>query len=109
MEGLLSQWGYKTIWKLSERGACRFCDYILFERTSQGEGNGPQWKIDPGPETQQGQSLEVLASPDKVDIPKEENDKICQDLQQALLLGERPTKMVANAMRDYCHIISPRQ
>ena len=43
----------------------------------------------------------VLASKDKVPIPKDEEEKICSDLQQAIFLGDK-TKMITEALLVYC-------
>lgn len=43
----------------------------------------------------------VLASKDKVPIPKDEQEKICSDLQKAVFLGEK-SKMITEALADYC-------
>lgn len=43
----------------------------------------------------------VLASPDKVPIPADEQEKICSDLQKAVFLGGK-SKMISEAMSNYC-------
>ncbi|MHA4809008.1 hypothetical protein ACX0G9_12920 [Flavitalea flava] len=43
----------------------------------------------------------VLASKDKVPIPQEEKDKICQDLRKAVFLGDK-SKMIPEALSNYC-------
>lgn len=43
----------------------------------------------------------VLASPDKISIPADEQQKICNDLQEAIFLGDK-TKMIMDALSDYC-------
>lgn len=50
----------------------------------------------------------MLASPDKVDIPKEDNDKICHDLELAMYMGEERSKMITEALSNYCHMTSMR-
>ena len=45
--------------------------------------------------------ITVLASKDKVPIPEAEQEKICNDLQKAVFLGDR-TKMITEALSDYC-------
>jgi len=49
----------------------------------------------------------VLASKDKVTIPKEEQEKICNDLQQAVFLGDK-SKMITEALSNYCQTKSSR-
>lgn len=43
----------------------------------------------------------VLASKDKVPVPLDEQEKICNDLQKAVLLGDK-SKMITEAISDYC-------
>jgi tetratricopeptide (TPR) repeat protein len=43
----------------------------------------------------------VLASKDKVAIPAEEQEKICNDLKKAILLGQK-SKMILDALADNC-------
>ena len=43
----------------------------------------------------------VLASKNKVSIPADEQDKICNDLQKAVFLGDK-SKMISEALLDYC-------
>ncbi len=43
----------------------------------------------------------VLASKDKVPIPALEQEKICNDLQEAVFLGER-SEMITEALTNYC-------
>lgn len=49
----------------------------------------------------------VMASPDKVSIPADEQQKICDDLQKAVFLGDK-TKMIIEALSDYCQTKSNR-
>ena len=49
----------------------------------------------------------VLASPDKVSIPADEQQKICDDLQKAVFLGDK-SKMIIEALSDYCQPKSSR-
>ena len=49
----------------------------------------------------------VLASKDKVPIPEAEQEKICNDLQKAVFLGDK-TKMIIEALSDYCQTKSSR-
>lgn len=49
----------------------------------------------------------VLASPDKVSIPADEQQKICDDLQKAIFLGDK-TKMITEALSNYCVTKSSR-
>ena len=43
----------------------------------------------------------VLASKDKVSIPDDEQEKICNDLHKAVFLGDK-SKMITEALSDYC-------
>jgi len=43
----------------------------------------------------------ILATPDKVSIPADQQQKICDDLQKAIFLGDE-TKMIIEALSDYC-------
>ncbi|MES1220682.1 MAG: tetratricopeptide repeat protein, partial [Bacteroidota bacterium] len=43
----------------------------------------------------------VLASPDKVSIPGNEQEKICNDLHRAVFLGQK-SKMITGALATYC-------
>ena len=43
----------------------------------------------------------ILASKDKVPIPEAEQEKICNDLQKAVFLGNK-SKMITEAVSDYC-------
>ncbi|HMI59674.1 MAG TPA: hypothetical protein VK518_02160 [Puia sp.] len=43
----------------------------------------------------------VLASKEKVAMPQEEKDKVCEDLHKAVFLGER-SKMISEALSEYC-------
>ena len=43
----------------------------------------------------------VLTSRDKVPIPEGEQEKICNDLQNAVFLGDK-SKMITEALSDYC-------
>jgi hypothetical protein len=52
-------------------------------------------------------TLTVLASPDKVSIPADEQQKICDDLQKAVFLGDK-TKMIIEASSNYCRTKSSR-
>lgn len=45
--------------------------------------------------------ITVLASKDKVTIPADEQEKICNDLQMAVFLGDE-SKMIKEALSDYC-------
>ena len=47
----------------------------------------------------------VLASKDKVPIPEEDLEKICSDLRNAVLLGDK-SKMITEALHNYCPIKS---
>jgi len=49
----------------------------------------------------QNSDVTVLASKDKLPIPQEEQDKICNDLQKAVFLGDK-SKMITEALSDYC-------
>jgi tetratricopeptide (TPR) repeat protein len=49
----------------------------------------------------------VLASKDKVPIPQDEQEKICNDLQKAVFLGDK-SKMITEALSDYCQTKSSR-
>jgi antitoxin component YwqK of YwqJK toxin-antitoxin module len=49
----------------------------------------------------------ILASKDKVPIPGDEQEKICNDLQEAVFLGDK-SKMITEALSDYCPIQSSR-
>lgn len=49
----------------------------------------------------------VLASPDKVSIPADEQQKICDDLQKAIFLGDK-SKTIIEALSDYCQTKSSR-
>ena len=43
----------------------------------------------------------ILAAKDKVDIPKDEKEKICADLNNAYSLGGR-NKMIIDAITEFC-------
>jgi antitoxin component YwqK of YwqJK toxin-antitoxin module len=47
--------------------------------------------------------VSILASKDKVPIPKDEQEKICNDLQKAVFLGDK-SKMITDALMDYCRM-----
>ena len=49
----------------------------------------------------------VLASKDKVPVPQDEKEKICNDLQKAVFLGDK-SKMITQALSDYCQTKSSR-
>jgi len=49
----------------------------------------------------------ILASKDKVPIPASEQEKICNDLQKAVFLGDK-SKMISEALLDYCQTKSSR-
>lgn len=49
----------------------------------------------------------ILASKDKVPIPKEEQEKICNDLQKAIYLGDK-SEMINEAVSNYCQTNSSR-
>ena len=49
----------------------------------------------------------VLASKDKVPIPQDEQEKICNDLQKAVFLGNK-SKMMSEALSEYCQPKSSR-
>ena len=49
----------------------------------------------------------VLASKDKVPIPEDEQEKICNDLQKAVFLGDK-SKMITEALSNYCQPKSSR-
>ena len=49
----------------------------------------------------------VLASKDQVPIPADEKDKICNDLQKAVFLGDK-SKMITEAISNYCQVKSSR-
>jgi tetratricopeptide (TPR) repeat protein len=44
----------------------------------------------------------VIAAKDKVEIPPEEKDKICSDLNRSIALGD-DNKMILDAIKDYCN------
>jgi antitoxin component YwqK of YwqJK toxin-antitoxin module len=48
-----------------------------------------------------GNGVTVLASKDKVEIPKEEQDKICSDLNAGYNLGDKKD-MILEAIKKYC-------
>jgi antitoxin component YwqK of YwqJK toxin-antitoxin module len=48
-----------------------------------------------------GNGVTVLAAKDKVDIPKDEIDKICADLNKGLSLGDNKP-MILDAIKNYC-------
>lgn len=43
----------------------------------------------------------IMAAKDKIDIPKEEKAKICSDLNQGYMLGDRTT-MTTDAIKEFC-------
>jgi len=45
--------------------------------------------------------ITVLASKDKVLIPEDEQEKICNDLQRAVFLGDK-SQMITEALSNYC-------
>ena len=47
------------------------------------------------------QFVTVLASKDKVEIPKDEKEKICADLKKGYQLGNTKP-MIVDAMKNYC-------
>jgi hypothetical protein len=47
--------------------------------------------------------VEVLAAPDKVDIPPADMENICSDLRKAVLLGDK-SDMIKEALTNYCHM-----
>jgi len=49
----------------------------------------------------QNSEVTVLASKDKVPIPENDLEKICNDLQKAVFLGDK-SKMITAALSDYC-------
>jgi antitoxin component YwqK of YwqJK toxin-antitoxin module len=49
----------------------------------------------------------VLASKDKVPMPDGEQEKICNDLQKAVFLGDK-TKIIMEALSNYCQVKSSR-
>lgn len=49
----------------------------------------------------QTNEVTVLASKDKVPIPKSEQEKICRDLDKAVFLGDKST-MISEALVNYC-------
>ena len=49
----------------------------------------------------QNSEITVLASKDKVPVPLDEQEKICSDLQKAIMLGDK-SKMVTEAISNYC-------
>jgi len=49
----------------------------------------------------------IMASKAKVPIPKVEQEKICNDLQRAVFLGDK-TKMITEALSDYCQTSGSR-
>ncbi|MCA6438517.1 MAG: tetratricopeptide repeat protein [Sediminibacterium sp.] len=49
----------------------------------------------------------VLASKDKVPIPYDEQEKICNDLRKAVFLGDK-SKMITKALSEYCQTKSSR-
>jgi antitoxin component YwqK of YwqJK toxin-antitoxin module len=51
----------------------------------------------------QNSEVTVLASKDKVPIPQDEQEKICNDLQLAMFLGDK-SKMITEALSDYCPV-----
>jgi antitoxin component YwqK of YwqJK toxin-antitoxin module len=55
----------------------------------------------------QNSEVTVLASKDKVPIPQDEQEKICNDLQKAVFLGDK-SKMITEALSDYCQTKSSR-
>ena len=44
----------------------------------------------------------IMASKDKVQIPVDEQEKICNDLNKSVFLGNK-SKMISEAIADYCH------
>ena len=50
----------------------------------------------------------VLAAQDKVPIPNDEQEIICNDLQKAVFLGNK-SKMITEALSNYCQTKSSRQ
>jgi len=43
----------------------------------------------------------VLATKDKVEIPKDEQEKICSDLKKGLELGDNK-QMILDTIKNYC-------
>ena len=48
-----------------------------------------------------GNGVTVLASKDKVEIPKDEQEKVCVDLNKGYQLGDTKP-MIVDAMKNYC-------
>ena len=49
----------------------------------------------------QNSEITVLATKNNISIPQDEQEKICNDLQKAVFLGDR-SKMIMTALSDYC-------
>ena len=50
----------------------------------------------------------ILASKDEIYIPEDEQEKICNDLKQAVFLGEK-SEVITKALSSYCKIKNDRQ
>ncbi len=46
----------------------------------------------------------VLASKDKVPMPREEQEKVCSDLAKSVFLGQK-SKMITEALTEYCPLM----
>lgn len=49
----------------------------------------------------QNSEVTVLSSKEKMSIPRDEQEKICDDLQKAIFLGDK-AKMIMEALQTYC-------
>jgi tetratricopeptide (TPR) repeat protein len=55
----------------------------------------------------QNSGVTVLASKDKSPIPQDEQEKICNDLQKAVFLGDK-SQMITEALSNYCNTKNSR-
>jgi len=81
--------------------ALQFEPYMAFALTNRAFARIRKYQFASSRIISKNSGVTVMASKDKVPIPQEEQGKICNDLQKAVLLGDK-SKMTTEALANYC-------
>ena len=81
--------------------ALKYEPYMAYALSNRAFARIRKYQFANGRTLSKNNDVTVLASPDKVSIPAEEQQKICDDLQKAIFLGDK-TKMIMEALSNYC-------
>lgn len=87
--------------------ALKFEPYMSFALSNRAFARIRKYQFENSRTLSKNREVTILASKDEVPIPENEREKICNDLKQAVFLGDK-SKMIMEAFSDYCQTKSSR-